>query len=266
MTNIAITGASGRVGREAIQAFPDDDLALYSHGEHDDIDTDVLEIGDREAFVDALSGQDVLIHLAANPDPTAEWDELSGANVEGVYNAFHAARENDLRRVIYASSNHAVNMGNVTSPIRPETTVGQPTAIRPDDRPDPDTYYGVTKVFGEAMGSYYARRHGIEVVNLRIGWLLSRDELREECAERDGPGERFARGMWLSPGDCRRLMAAAVESPIEGSLTTAHGISRNSDRFLSLTETALELGYRPLDDSAEVLDDEDDRRDGLDAK
>ncbi|WP_306052189.1 NAD-dependent epimerase/dehydratase family protein [Natronococcus wangiae] len=265
MTKIAITGASGNVGRQAIEAFPDHDLALFSHSESADLDTTPIEISDRETFVDALEGQDVLIHLAANPSPRAEWDEVSGPNVEGVYNAYAAAVENDLERVVFASSNHAVNMDNTVSPIRPESTVGNPDVIRPDSPPAPDTYYGVTKVFGEAMGHYYATRHGLDVVSLRIGWLLTRDELREEVADRDGAGERYARAMWLSPGDCRRVIRAAATESLRRTPLTAHGISRNAERFLSLSETMLELGYQPRDDAAEVLADDEAGRDGLEA-
>ncbi|MGQ3413582.1 NAD-dependent epimerase/dehydratase family protein [Natrinema sp. LN54] len=258
MTNIAITGAAGNVGRAAIDAFPDDeyDLTLFTHSETEDLDADPLEITDREQFIDALEGQDVLIHLAANPSPRAEWDEVSGPNVEGVYNAFEAAEENGLERVVFASSNHAVNMGNTASVIRPESTGGSPDAVQPSDPTNPDTYYGVTKVFGEAMGSYYAKRHGFDVVNLRIGWLLTRDELRQICDERDGAGERYARAMWLSPGDCRRVLNAAATTTLDDSPLIAHGVSDNSERFLSLTETMLDLGYRPQDDSEAVLSDD----------
>ncbi|QLK26654.1 NAD(P)-dependent oxidoreductase [Natrinema zhouii] len=267
MTNIAITGASGNVGREAIDAFPDGDhdLTLFSHSETEDLDTTPLEITDREAFVDALEGQDVLIHLAANASPRAEWDEVRGPNVDGLANAFEAAVENDLERVVFASSNHAVNMRNTVSAIRPESTVGSPEIVRPSDPTDPDTFYGVTKVFGEAMGSYYANRHGLEVVNLRIGWLLTRDELRRVCDERDGAGERYARAMWLSPGDCQRVLNAATTATLAESPLIAHGISDNAERFLSLSETMLELGYRPQDDAENVLSDDSSRRSGLES-
>ncbi|ELZ01959.1 NAD-dependent epimerase/dehydratase family protein [Natrialba asiatica] len=256
MTNVAITGASGRVGREAIEAFADreETLTLFSHSESEDLETTPIEISDREAVANALEGQDVLIHLAANPDPRADWDAVMEPNIEGVYNIYAAAVENDLRRVVFASSNHAVNMANTVSPTRPESTVGSPDIVRPDDTLDPDTYYGVTKVFGEAMGSYYAKRHGLDVLNLRIGWLLTRDELRAEVADRDGAGERFARAMWLSPADCRQLMRVSVTASLSETPLTAHGISDNAERFLSLSETLLELGYRPQDDSAAVLE------------
>ncbi|WP_114576601.1 NAD(P)-dependent oxidoreductase [Saliphagus sp. LR7] len=254
MTRIAITGAAGSVGREAIEAFPDHDLALFTHSETDDLESDLLEIEDREAFADALSDADVLVHLAANPSPDAEWDELAGPNVEGVYNAFEAARENGLDRVVFASSNHAVNMENVASPDRSESTEQRPKAVRPDDPTAPDTYYGVTKVAGKAMGSYYAARHGLEVVSLRIGWLLTPEELADRVEESDDPGGRYARAMWLSPADCRAAINAAATATLESNPVTAHAVSANEGRFLSLTETALELGYHPEDDAAAILD------------
>ncbi|SDR19930.1 NAD-dependent epimerase/dehydratase family protein [Natronobacterium texcoconense] len=268
MTNIAITGASGRVGRETIEALSGDDveLELFSHSESEDLDTTPLEVADYDEVDDALEGQEVVIHLAANPDPRAEWEGVRGPNIDGAYNVYEAAVENDLQRVVFASSNHAVNMDNAVSGIRPESTVGKPDVVRPDDAMDPDTYYGVTKVFGEAMGSYYAKRHGLDVVNLRIGWLLSRDELRSEIQDRDGAGERYARAMWLSPEDCQRLMEAATTASLAQTPLTAHGISNNTQRFLSLTETMLELGYRPRDDSSDVLEDDGGGQDGLEAK
>jgi len=267
MTDIAITGAAGRVGREIVDAFPADehDLTLFSHHEAPGLETTLLEITDREQFVDALAGQDVLIHLAANPSPWAAWDELRGPNIDGLSNAFEAAVKNDLERMVFASSNHAVNMDNTVTATRPESTIDEPKIVRPDESGDPDTYYGVTKVFGEAMGSYYAKRYGLTVVLLRIGWLLTRDELRQECRERDAAGERFARAMWLSPGDCRRLLNAAATASLETSPLVAHGISNNSQRFLSLAETMHALAYRPEDDAEAVLSDDSAGRNGLES-
>ncbi len=253
---IAITGASGNVGREAIAALDSYALTLFSHSEHEDLDTEPLEIGDESAVRTALEGSDVLIHLAANPSPTAPWESIQEPNIDGVYNVFEAAREHDLERVVFASSNHAVNGETLVGPTRVETTEGNPRIVRPGSQPSPDSYYGISKVFGEAMGEYYARRHGLEVISLRIGWLLSPDELEQTCAERDGPGERYARAMWLSPADCRHLLETCVTTSLSSNSVVAHGISNNSDRFLSLAETIQELNYYPEDDSRAVLEDE----------
>ncbi|SEO51481.1 NAD dependent epimerase/dehydratase family protein [Halogranum amylolyticum] len=262
MTHVAITGAAGNVGKVAVDAFAetDHDLTLFTHSEHDDLDSTVLDVTEREAFVDELPDDaDVLVHLAANPSPYAEWDAVSEVNVDGVYNAYHAAVENDLSRVVYASSNHTINATAVADPTEPETLTADASAMYPDDDTAPDSYYGVTKVAGEAMGKFYAHRHGLDVVNLRIGWLMSESELRETVddppSEYESDAVRFARAMWLSPRDCRDAIVASATADLPETPVTAHAISRNADRVLSLTETLRTLGYDPRDDAARVLDD-----------
>ncbi len=255
MAKLAITGASGTVGRAALETLDSHghDLTLFSRSQHDDLETTTLDVANRDRFIDVLGEQDILLHLAANPDPEAEWDAVRPPNIDGVYNAFEAALRNDFERVVFASSNHAVNMANTVSPTRPETTVGKPAVVRPAEPPAPDTYYGITKVFGEAMGHYYATRHDLEVINCRIGWLLTAEELRNELETREPAGERYARAMWLSHNDCGHLFERCASAPLEDPLLTAHGISNNSERFLSLTETMQALEYRPQDDSASVF-------------
>jgi L-arabinose 1-dehydrogenase [NAD(P)+] len=75
-------------------------------------------------------------------------------------------------------------------------------------------------------------------------------ETRSDAADR----HRFARATFLSHRDCRALFRAAAEASLEDPPVTAHGISRNADRFLTLTETMRRLGYRPRDDASEVLE------------
>lgn len=104
------------------------------------------------------------------------------------------------------------------------------------------------------MGSYYATRHGLAVVNLRIGWLMDEGELADT---QDGSASkaRFARAMWLSPRDCRCALRCAVTASLSDSPVTVHVTSRNDDRYLSLTETATTLGYTPRDNATEALED-----------
>lgn len=264
MSHIAITGAAGNVGQVAADAFEESDheLTLFTHSENDEMDSVVLDVTERDAFVEKLPDDaDVLVHLAANPSPYADWDELSGVNVDGVYNAYHAAVENDLSRVVYASSNHVLNAAGVADPTEPETTTDDADAMFTDDRHAPDSYYGVTKVAGEAMGNFYAHRHGLDVVNLRIGWLLSESELRETVddppsSEYEEAAVRFARAMWLSPRDCRDALLKAATADLPENPLVAHAISENEDRLLSLVETRRTLEYDPQDDAARVLDDE----------
>lgn len=259
MAHVAITGAAGNVGRVATEAFIEHELTLFTENEQEGMDSVVLDVTDRGAFRDALAERDVdvLIHLAANPSPYAEWDALKEVNLDGVHNAYEAAVAGDVSRVVYASSNHAVNEDQLEDPAEPETMADDAPVVYPNTPPGPDSYYGVTKVAGEAMGGYYARRHGLEVVNVRIGWLMSEDELKGTQEDPDDPypeaRARFARAMWLSPQDCRHALRVAATSEIAESPVVAHAVSRNDERYLSLTSTCRTLGYRPRDDSGEVL-------------
>lgn len=243
------------VGRQALEALDDEELTPITHREHDDLDSVILDVTDDDEFQSALEGHDVLVHLAANPSPQAAWDDVREVNVDGTYHAFEAAREQDLDRVVFASSNHAVGMYNTEDITDPESAVTDGArTVHPDDPPNPDSYYGVSKVAGEALGSFYATRYGLEVVNLRIGWLMDEAELAD-TQELPPDKARFARAMWISPRDCRAAIRRAVRAELPESPVTVHATSRNDDRYLSLTESATTLGYTPRDNSAETLDE-----------
>ncbi|WP_331233494.1 NAD-dependent epimerase/dehydratase family protein [Natronorarus salvus] len=253
MTKVAVTGAAGTVGEQALAALSEHDVTPITHSEHDDLGSVVCDVTEYEHLREALSGHEVVVHLAANPSPRAAWDEVKGVNVDGAYNVYEAALEEDLDRVVFASTNHVTHMANAADPADPESLVERPSVVSPDDPPRPDSYYGVSKVAGEALGAFYADRYGIEVIDLRIGWLMDESDL-VETQEEDEERARYARAMWLSPGDCRDAIERAVRVPIEQTPLTVNVISANSDRYLSLTETLQGIGYRPRDDAAEVLE------------
>ena len=155
--------------------------------------------------------------------------------------------------MVFASSNHTIGMYNIADPSdRGTATLEDVTVVDPDDPPKPDGYYGISKITGEALGSFYADRHGIEVINMRIGWLLDRDELR---AKQDSPERgRFARALWLSPRDCREVMRCSVDADLPANPVTVNAISRNYDRYIALAPTIRALDFQPKDDSAEVVE------------
>jgi len=249
---VAVTGAAGGVGRQVLAALEEQTVRPLTHRPHPDIDGQVLEITDYEATVAALDGVDTVVHLAANPSPEAPWDDVLHTNIDGTYNVFAAAVENDVDRVVFASTNHVAQMYNIGDVGRPETLGPDAVPAHPGDPPRPDSFYAVSKVAGEALGSYYADRHGLEVVNLRIGWLLTAEELRDRQDEPESVA-RYARAMWLSPRDCRDAARRSVEVPLPESPLTVNLVSRNTERYLSLTEAMRHLGYAPRDDSAEAL-------------
>lgn len=255
MVRVAVTGAAGRVGRETLAALreTDHDVRPVTHREHDDIDGVVADVTKFETINRALRDCDIVIHLAGNPDPEASWGAVLDANIDATQTVFEAAVENNLKRVVFASTNHVTHMHNVPAGGTWDDLKEDTKAIRIGDPVRPDSFYAVSKVLGESLGAYYADRHGIEVVDLRIGWYLSREELADRQDDPD-PVAHYARATWLSQRDCQHLMSRAVEADLSERHVTVNACSRNTENYLSLVEAMRILGYRPRDDSSEALD------------
>ena len=224
---VLLTGAAGTIGSALAVRLPAYGWTVRGF---DRVPVDGGVVGDITSPADldaAMRGTSAVVHLAGQ-NTEARWPVVREANVEGTFQVFEAARRHGVSRVVYASSNHAIGF----TPVTP----GLPAAASPR----PDTLYGVSKVFGEALGRYYADRYGMRVACLRIGTFAPR------------PPDIRALSTWLSPDDCGRLVDACLRSP---ALTYAlvWGISANTRRTWSLDEGRA-LGYLPQDD-AEVYAD-----------
>jgi nucleoside-diphosphate-sugar epimerase len=230
---VVVTGAAGRIGRTVCTALADRweltrvDLAEVPGVRH-------LDITDGAACREAFTGTDAVVHLAADPDPDATWDTLLPANVEGAYQVAQAAVACGVRRLVLASSLHAVS--------------GYPEGRqrRATDQPRPANLYGATKAWAEALGAAIAATSTTTVVALRIGYF---SEARPRGVGQT-PGEWAA---WLSARDAVDLVRAAVEATGVDGFLVINGTSHNTHRAADLTE-ALALGYRPLDDAWAVGD------------
>ena len=257
MARIALTGAGGNVGREILGAFGDHEVVPFTHSEHDDLDSELLDVTNPEAVADALAGFDVVVHLAGASSPSTEWETAVDVNLHGTKHVLDAAVEHDVERVVFASSNHAVGMYNAADPAEPEKMVLEGArTVDANAPPRPDTHYGVSKAACEALTNHYADRHGLEVVNLRIGWYLSEDDLCEHTGDSvDAETDRFTRAMWLSPHDCRDVHRKAALADLPESPVTLNAVSRNDERTYALTETMRTIGYEPRDNAAETLAD-----------
>ena len=227
-----ITGAAGKIGTmlRPRLARPGRVLRLLDVTPltaRDGEETVSASVTDLDAMTDACAGVDAVVHLAGYPGET-DWAEILSLNIDGTHTVFEAARRAGVPRVVFASSNHAVG-------YRPADAEAPDYAF-----PRPDTFYGVSKVAGEALGSLYHDRHGMDVICLRIG----------TCADR--PRDERALATWLSPDDCGRLVDAALTAPSPG-FRVVWGISANTRATWSLAE-ARALGYEPLDDAEEYAD------------
>lgn len=227
MTVVVVTGAAGLIGstlREAwhgrfplLRLVDTQDLGEEREGE----ETWVLDLADFAATRRAVEGADAVVHLAAIPQED-KFERLLEANVAATYNVFEASRQAGVRRVVFASTNHVTGFYATTE------------RVGPDDPVRPDSLYGVTKVFGEALGRLYADKWGLEVVCLRIGAFGER------------PRDTDALPMWLSPGDGVRLFTRALVAPEVGFLVV-YGVSRVPDSWWKSPGAAV-LGYEPVDD------------------
>ncbi len=246
MKKLVLTGAAGRLGsylREPLCAMCD---TLVSTDIADDLGTLYpkesyvrADLADLAAMELVIEGADMVIHFGAIVDEKP-FDELLGPNFIGAYNVWEAAHRRKVRRVVYASSIHAVGMYSKTEAI------GTSVPHRPD------TFYGLAKCFAEDLGRMYWEKRGIESVHLRI---LS-------CANVGNPR---AVGSWLSYPDLVHLVQRAIDTPVTG-FTVIYGVS-NNDRAPVDNSAAAFLGYRPQDNAerfAETVFAEAGRLDPLD--
>jgi uronate dehydrogenase len=230
---VLVTGAAGRIGsclREGLRPLVEE-LRLTDAETVAPVDNErfvAADLADGEAIVAAADGVDAIVHLGANSGE-ASFDELLGPNLIGTFNVFEAARRAGVRRVVFASSNHATGF-YPTSEI-----------LRGDEPVRPDTLYGVTKVYGEALGRLYVDKFGLEVVCVRIGTYAERPVTTRQLAT------------WLSPADTVRLFGACLSAPDVG-FAIVYGISANTRRYWDLGP-ALALGYEPEDDAERYADE-----------
>jgi nucleoside-diphosphate-sugar epimerase len=177
----------------------------------------------------------MVIHLAADPSPQADFMEsLLGNNIVMTYNVFRAAKDAGCRRVIVASSIHAVGA------YPEDVQVKVDMAVRPND------LYGVSKCFGEALAAYFAFNEGLSSIALRIGAYLFPDELKHLA-----PDEQ---GAFLDPDDFNNLLVKCLEAP-DITFVIAHAISDNKYKRLDLTEAREIFNYQPKVDVFDELTD-----------
>ncbi len=170
----------------------------------------------------AMKGVDAVVHLGGH-SVEGSWEEIHAANIIGCYNAFEAARAAGVRRFLFATSNHAVGF------YPRKTKIDHRVYIKPDSR------YGVAKVFGEALGSLYADKYGMQVFCMRIG------NVNPE------PLDKRRLAIWISPRDMAQLVRIGIESP-KVKFEIVYGVSGNRRSWYD-NSNARRLGYRPQDDS-----------------
>ena len=241
---VLLTGAGGHVGEAILRGLGDDyDWRLLFHSppeEEPDHPYTIGEVQDHDDVTAAAQGVDAIVHLAGDPRPSAPWRSVLTNNIDGTHTIYEVAVEQDVDRVVFASSNHAVGAFETDSRTPEMYRTHDEYRLDGTELPRPGNKYGISKVAGETIGRYFHDEHGISVCNIRIGNL-----------NEDHPPVDYERGqaMWLSMRDCAHIHDCALQANYGYEIV--YGISDNDRKYYSL-ETAKEvLGYEPRDNSAE---------------
>jgi uronate dehydrogenase len=222
-----MTGAAGRIG-----TFLRPELAGQYKLRLSDI-TPIRDLRRGETFVRAdiskmsdmlkiTQGVDAVVHFGGQSGEH-DWDHILSANIVGFYNTLEAARRNGVRRFLVATSNHAVGF------YRCDQTIDHRVYPKPDSR------YGVSKVFNEALSSLYADRYGMEMFCMRIGNV------------NHAPIDRRRLAIWISGRDMAQLVTLGIEKP-DLHFEVVYGISDNARAWFD-NANAYRLGYQPQDRS-----------------
>ena len=234
LKKLVLTGAAGRLGsylREPMTKLADE---LVSTDIVDDIGKlypgETYVQGDLASFDDmmkVIEGADMVVHMGAYVDE-GPFEKLLGPNFVGSYNVWEAAYRHGAKRVVYASSIHAVGM------YPKNEFIGTDVPHRPD------TFYGLAKCFSEDLGRMYFEKRGLESVHMRI---LS-------CAQ---VNNARALGSWLSYDDLIQLVSRCIDTPVTG-FAIVYGVS-NNDRAPVDNANASFLGYRPKDNAEQFAEE-----------
>lgn len=238
-----ITGINGLIGsllRKALQQSHTV-YGLDREGEFSDqiLSADISDYTQVAQAVQQFKPLDSIIHLAGNPKVDASWESVLKANIIGTRNIFEAAREFQVPQVVYASSNHVTGAYHGFEPNLYKYTQPGPPMISPEDPIRPDSDYGLSKAFGEAVARYYFDRWGVRAICLRIGAVLEDDDPARQSQNRR---------IWLSHRDLVQLVEKSLSADVTFGIY--YGISNNKDAFWDISNARADLGFEPVDDGS----------------
>ncbi len=232
MRHVLLTGAGGDVGGRITPllkaVYPGLTLSDFkpianTHG----LPFRQAQLSDMAEVHAAVAGMEGIIHLGGF-SVEGPWETILSANIIGAYNLFEAARLAGVKRIIFASSNHAAGF------------YPQEEIIPAEAPPLPDSRYGVSKAFGEALGALYAMKHGIGVTSLRIG----------NVGEKPLDVRRLA--IMLHPEDLVQLIRIGLEHP-DIVNEVFYGVSGNTRSWYD-NARAISYGYKPKYDAEDQVD------------
>jgi uronate dehydrogenase len=225
---LLLTGAAGALGKVLRNSLPahtntlrlSDIAELGSATSGEEIIQ--CDLGDKAATMALSKDVDAIVHLGGVATEHS-FETILDANIRGIFHLYEGARVHGVRRVVFASSNHAIGFHK------------QGDLIDSDCLLRPDSYYGLSKAYGENMAQFYFNRYGIETVSMRIGSSF--------------PDPIDARMLvtWLSYRDLSELVRCSLTAPNVGH-TIVYGVSDNKNGWWDNSKAA-HLGFQPQDNT-----------------
>jgi nucleoside-diphosphate-sugar epimerase len=236
--HVLITGAGGHLGGKLFEMLESDPAFDVSGLDVRTVDHPRIHVADLTTegdWLHHLDGVDVVVHLAGDREPTASWASAIRNNMDATLALYEHCAARGVGRVVLASSNWLHGDKRFTDE--------KLTAKTP---PGPINAYGMSKLFCERTGAYFARHRGLSVVCMRIGWT--------QWTHNNQPGRHMAMGrwgqdMWLSDRDFLDGMKAAVTAP-DVTFAVLNLMSNNPDMRWDMSETENVIGFTPRDGSA----------------
>ena len=240
---VLVTGMSGLIGgavRKRLEGRYE--LRALNRRAVEGVACHQADIADLAAIQGGFQGVDVVVHLAAMAHGTATWEQVLTHNIIGTYNVFEAGRRAGVKRIICASSGATVSGYERESPYAalaagrysevstwPKLTHETPTR--------PNTLYGCSKVWGEALARHYSDTYGISAICLRIGAVNRED--------RPNAPRQFS--VWCSQRDIAQMVERCIAAPDSVRFDVFYAVSDNTWSYRDLDHARATVGYQPQD-------------------
>ena len=254
---VLITGLAGKIGGIIRKNLSDEyDLSGLDLVPTNGYVSQIGDLSDLESILPAFTGIDTVVHLAADPNHQGSWESNLKNNIIGTRNVYEAARLKDVKRIIFASSNHALGFHPLKDNPYKQIYDGDFSDIRQPIEPlsteivRPDGYYGVSKSFGESLGSYFHDEYGLSVICMRIGWVMEPDDPTFSPA---------ALSLWMSHGDTANLIRKCIDAPESVGFAIIYGMSANTYGIWDMEPGQKIVGYEPRDNAGTFSEEENDR-------